>query len=145
MSEFSENSISIDADPDSVRKVLFDLAGYPTWSTEIKSVQVIESDDQNRPTKVKIAVDAGVLRDSVILDYDYSQAPAKLSFSLDDADLLTEMSGAYLTAENSEGGTLVTYQMKVGLSMPVPAMMRQKVERATIDLALKQLKNKIEG
>lgn len=145
MSEFSENSISIDADPDSVRKVLFDLAGYPTWSTEIKSVQVIESDDQNRPTKVKIAVDAGVLRDSVILDYDYSQAPAKLSFSLDDADLLTEMSGAYLTAEDSEGGTLVTYQMKVGLSMPVPAMMRQKVERATIDLALKQLKNKIEG
>ncbi|MEI8065961.1 MAG: SRPBCC family protein [Actinomycetes bacterium] len=145
MSEFSENSISIDADPDSVRKVLFDLAGYPTWSTEIKSVQVIENDDQNRPTKVKIAVDAGVLRDSVILDYDYSQAPAKLSFSLDDADLLTEMSGAYLTAENSEGGTLVTYQMKVGLSMPVPAMMRQKVERATIDLALKQLKNKIEG
>lgn len=145
MSEFSENSISIDADPDSVRKVLFDLAGYPTWSTEIKSVQVIENDDQNRPTKVKIAVDAGVLRDSVILDYDYSQAPAKLSFSLDDADLLTEMSGAYLTAEDSEGGTLVTYQMKVGLSMPVPAMMRQKVERATIDLALKQLKNKIEG
>ncbi len=145
MSEFSENSISIDADPDSVRKVLFDLAGYPTWSTEIKSVQVIEQDDQSRPTKVKISVDAGVLRDSVVLDYDYSQAPAKLSFSLDDADLLTEMSGAYLTAEDGEGGTLVTYQMKVGLSMPVPAMMRQKVERATIDLALKQLKNKIEG
>lgn len=145
MSDFSENSISIDADPSSVREVLFDIAGYPSWSTEIKSVQVLESDDQGRAIKVKISVDAGVLRDSVILDYDYSQAPGTLRFSLDDADLLTEMSGAYLTVEDGEGGTTVTYQMKVGLSMPVPAMMRQKVERATIDLALKQLKAKIEG
>jgi carbon monoxide dehydrogenase subunit G len=145
MSEYSENSISIDADLAIVREVLFDLAAYPSWSTEIKSVQVIEKDDRGRATKVKIAVDAGVLRDSVVLDYDYSLAPEKLSFSLDDADLLTEMSGAYLTAEDGDGGTKVTYQMKVGLSMPVPAMMRQKVERATIDLALKQLKIKIEG
>lgn len=145
MSDFSENSISIDADPSSVREVLFDIAGYPSWSTEIKSVQVLESDDQGRAIKVKISVDAGVLRDSVILDYDYSQAPGTLRFSLDDADLLTEMSGAYLTVEDGEGGTTVTYQMKVGLSMPVPTMMRQKVERATIDLALKQLKAKIEG
>jgi hypothetical protein len=29
--------------------------------------------------------------------------------------------------------------------MPVPAMMRQKAERATIDQALNQLKKKIEG
>lgn len=145
MSEFSENSISIEADVDAVREVLFDLAGYPTWSTEIKSVQIQEKDDEGRPSKVKIGVDAGVLRDTVILDYDYSLAPQKLSFTLDDADLLTEMSGAYVTSENGDGGTKVTYQLKVGLSMPVPAMMRQKVERATIDLALKQLKSHIEG
>jgi hypothetical protein len=29
--------------------------------------------------------------------------------------------------------------------MPVPAVMRQKAEKATIDLALKQLKEKLEN
>jgi hypothetical protein len=54
------------------------------------------------------------------------------------------MSGAYkLTDAGDE--TTVVYQLTVALSMPVPAMMRQKAERATIDLALSQLKAKLEG
>jgi hypothetical protein len=35
--------------------------------------------------------------------------------------------------------------MTVALSMPVPEMMRTKAEKATIDLALKQLKEKLEN
>jgi hypothetical protein len=39
----------------------------------------------------------------------------------------------------------VSYELTVALSMNVPAMMRQKAERSTIDLALSQLKAKLEG
>ena len=145
MSEFSENSIVIESPIDQVRSLLFDLAEYPKWSTSIKSVQVLESDAQSRPTKVRISVDAGVLRDQVVLDYDWSMAPGELIFSLDDADLLTEMAGSYSTVEAGEGETKVTYKLKVGLSMPVPSMMRQKAERATIDQVLNQLKSTLEG
>jgi hypothetical protein len=81
----------------------------------------------------------------VILDYDWSKSPAEISFALDDADLLTEMSGTYEIADNGDDTTTVKYQLTVALSMPVPAMMRQKAERATIDLALNQLKTKLEG
>jgi hypothetical protein len=50
-----------------------------------------------------------------------------------------------LIKDNGDDTTTVTYELTVGLSMPVPAMMRQKAERATIDQALNQLKKKIEG
>ncbi len=145
MSEISSSTITIEAPVDEVREILFDLASYPTWSTAIKKVEVVSADDQNRPTKVKMSIDAGVMRDNVILDYDWSQAPGTLAFALDDADLLTEMSGSYITSSDSDGNALVGYQLTVGLSMPVPAMMRTKAEKATIDLALAQLKKKIEG
>ena len=145
MSEISSSTITIEAPVDEVREILFDLASYPTWSTAIIKVEVVSADDQNRPTKVKMSIDAGVMRDNVILDYDWSQAPGTLAFSLDDADLLTEMSGSYITSSDSDGNALVGYQLTVGLSMPVPAMMRTKAEKATIDLALAQLKKKIEG
>jgi len=145
MSDLSKNSIKIEASADEVSKVLFDLTEYPNWSTAIKSVEVLEKDATDRATKVKMSIDAGVMKDRVTLDYDWASAPSRLDFSLDDADLLTEMTGSYLIKDNGDDTTTVTYELTVGLSMPVPAMMRQKAERATIDQALNQLKKKIES
>ena len=145
MSDISENSITIDAPIDEVAAVLSDLATYPTWSSAIKSVEVQEKDPTGRATKAKISIDAGVMKDRVILDYDWSNSPTEITFELDDADLLTEMTGAYKLTDNGDETTTVKYQLTVALSMPVPAMMRQKAERATIDLALSQLKTKLEG
>jgi uncharacterized membrane protein len=144
MSDISENSITIEAPIGEVVAVLTDLATYPSWSTAIKSVEVLDKDSSGRAIKAKMSIDAGVMKDKVILDYDWSKSPAEITFELDDADLLTQMSGAYkLTDDGDE--TTVVYQLTVALSMPVPAMMRQKAERATIDLALSQLKAKLEG
>ncbi|MDA2996983.1 MAG: SRPBCC family protein [Actinomycetota bacterium] len=145
MSDISENSITIEAPISEVVAVLTDLASYPTWSTAIKSVEVQDKDADGRATKAKMSIDAGVMKDRAILDYDWSKAPAEISFALDDADLLTEMSGTYEITDNGDDTTTVKYQLTVALSMPVPAMMRQKAERATIDLALNQLKTKLEG
>jgi uncharacterized membrane protein len=145
MSDISENSITIEAPIGEVVSVLTDLASYPTWSTAIKSVEVQDKDAIGRATKAKMSIDAGVMKDRVILDYDWSKSPTEISFALDDADLLTEMSGTYEIADNGDDTTTVKYQLTVALSMPVPAMMRQKAERATIDLALNQLKTKLEG
>ena len=145
MSDISENSITIEAPVGEVVAVLTDLASYPTWSTAIKSVEVQDKDANGRATKAKMSIDAGVMKDRVILDYDWSKSPAEISFALDDADLLTEMSGTYEITDNGDDTTTVKYQLTVALSMPVPAMMRQKAERATIDLALNQLKTKLEG
>jgi hypothetical protein len=78
------------------------------------------------------------------LNYDWSGFPDRVDFSLEDADLLTEMSGAYIVKDNGDE-TEVTFEMTVALSMPVPEMMRTKAEKATIDLALKQLKEKLEN
>ena len=145
MSDISTSTVTVDAPADQVVAVLSDLPSYPSWSTSIKSVNVITSDDKGRATQVQVSVDAGALKDKPTLNYDWSKAPARIDFSLEDADLLTEMTGAYIIKDNGDDTTDVTYELTVGLSMPVPAMMRQKAEKSTIDLALKQLKEKLEN
>ena len=145
MSDLSSSTITIDSPLADVQAALFALGQYPTWSSAIKSSEVVESDDQGRATKVRMTIDAGMMEDRVILDYDWSQAPAQLSFSLDDADLLTGMDGSYSIKAIDEDTTQVTYQLGVSLSMPIPAMMRQKAEKATIDQALAQLKAALEA
>jgi uncharacterized membrane protein len=145
MSELSTSTITIDAPLDVVRAILFDLGAYPTWSTAIKSAEVKASDDQGRATSVKVSIDAGMMKDRVLLNYDWSAAPERLEFSMEDADLLTAMNGAYITKAIDADTTSVTYELGVEVSMPIPAMMRTKAEKATIDQALKQLKEHAEN
>lgn len=144
MTQFSKSSISIDAPIAAVQEALFALDKYPEWSTQIKSAEALGQDDQGRISKVKMTIDAGMMKDRVTLDYDWSDAPATLKFSLDEADLLTGMDGVYSIKSIDEDTTEVTYELEVSLSMPIPAMMRQKAEKATIDAALTQLKAHLE-
>ncbi len=145
MSDISKNSIEIQASAEDVRAVLFDIEKYPTWSKAITSVAVEAKDSHARATKVKVGVNAGVVKDNVVLDYDWSKAPDEVSFTFDDADLLTDMFGTFSIKDNGDETTTVSYELTVALSMPVPAMMRQKQERTTIDLTLAQLKEKVEA
>ena len=145
MTDLSKALISIDAPIADVQKALFELDKYPEWSTQIKSAEALARADQGRIPKAKMSIDAGMMKDRPTLDYDWSQAPNKISFSLDEADLLTSMDGIYTITAIDEDTTEVTYELGVALSMPVPAMMRQKAEKATIDAALAQLKSHLEA
>ena len=140
MAESSSGNISISAPLAVVQELLFNIAQYPSWTSAIKSVEVLAQDETGRVVSALLKVDAGMLKDRVTLEYDWSAAPARLNFSLADADLLTAMDGAYIIKEIDTETTEVTYQLHVELSMPIPAMMRNKAEKSVIDAALSQLK-----
>ena len=139
MSEKSSSTIVIDAPLTDVQAALFDIATYPEWLTSIKKADVLESDDQGRALKAKLSIDAGMMKDRVTLDYDWSAAPASLSFTMDEADLLTQMDGTYFIKALDEDSTQVTYELTVAVSLPVPAMVITKAQQQTIDAALKEL------
>jgi hypothetical protein len=84
------------------------------------------------------------MKDRATLSYDWSNAPAEITFSLDDADLMTAMDGKYTLKAIDADTTLVTYELGVELSLPVPRMMISKTEKSTIDQALKELQAQFE-
>ena len=128
-----------------VAKIIFDVESYPTWSTTIKKVESVSKDGSGRVSEATLTFDSGVMKDRVTLDYDSSGFPKKISFSLNDADLLTKMDGTFELVSTDSDTTSVTYSLDTAVSMPVPQMMISKVEKQTIDLALTQLKTHIEG
>ena len=139
MSQKSTATVVIDAPLADVQAALFAIENYPDWSSSIKKVDVIERDSDNRVTKAKLTIDAGMMKDRVVLDYDWSSGPGTLTFSMDEADLLTQMDGAYSLKSIDADSTQVTYGLEVAVSMPVPAMMITKAQQQTIETALKEL------
>lgn len=145
MSEKSSVTVSVDAPIADVSRTLFEIESYPEWSGAIKKVVGVEKNSQGQVVKATLSIDAGPVKDDVTLSYDWSAAPGTLSFSLEDGNILTKMDGAYILKALDSESTQVTYELSVGLSMPIPQMMITKQEKSTIDLALKQLKEHLEG
>lgn len=144
MSEATESTVRVEAPFESVVAVVTDLTKYPEWASSIKRVEVLESDAEGRATKAQLTIDAGPMRDTVTLAYDWSQAPGQLSWTLLDAELLTAMDGAYLVKEIDEDSTDVTYRLAVDVAMPMLAMLKRKAEQSVVDMALKELKRRVE-
>jgi len=143
MSEKSVSTVIIEAPLADVQAALFEIGSYPEWLSSIKKADVLERDGENRVTKAKLAIDAGMMKDRVTLDYDWSAAPATLSFSMDEADLLTQMDGRYSLKAIDGDSTQVTYELTVAVGLPVPAMMITKAQKQTIDAALKELAERV--
>lgn len=142
MSE-TRSTIIIEAPLAQVAEAIASVGTYPSWSSSMKAVKVLEG-EATKPTKVEMSLVSGALRDEAVLTFDWSNFPASLSFTLESADLLTAMDG---TQELKSIGdeTEVSYALTVALSMPVPDMMRQKAEKAVVDQTLKELKAHVEN
>lgn len=143
MSEKSTATVLIDAPLADVQEALFAVGAYPEWLSSVKKSEVLESDSSGRVLKAKLSIDAGMMKDRVTLDYDWSGAPLSLSFSMDEADLLTQMDGTYTLKSIDEGTTQVTYELTVAVSLPVPSMMITKGQQQIIDAALKELASRV--
>ena len=109
MSDMSSSTISIDAPLDQVAATLFAIADYPQWSGAFKKVDVLESDGQGRATKATLSVDAGAVKDVVTLNFEWSEAPGKVTFSLEDANILTKMDGS------AKGGIALAIERECGI------------------------------
>jgi ribosome-associated toxin RatA of RatAB toxin-antitoxin module len=144
MSDMSRSTIVIETAMSEVSRVLFDLEKYPEWSDSITKVKVTERDEEGRVTGATLTISAGAVKDEVSLSYNWDGAPERLEFELEDANMLTKMDGAYILKDLGDE-TEVTYELSVGLSMPIPQMMITKQEKTTIDQALAQLKEHCEG
>jgi len=140
----TESSTTVDAPPARVMAVIEDFAAYPEWAGEVRSADVVETGTDGRAAEVRFVMDAGVIKDEYTLRYVWSGTD-RVTWSLVEGRVLTELDGSYELAATPEGGTQVTYRLSVGIALPMLGMMRRRAERVIIDRALAGLKKRAEG
>lgn len=147
MADRTESSIVIDAEPAAVLDVIADFDAYPAWTGAVREVTVLEEFEDGWASKVRFTLDAGALKDTYTLSYDWDideDSTGTVSWTLVEATVLKAMDGAY-RLRRGQGGTEVTYLLSVDLRMPMLGMLRRKAEKAIIDTALNELKKRVEG
>jgi ribosome-associated toxin RatA of RatAB toxin-antitoxin module len=146
MAQRTSSTIGIAAEPSAIMAVIADLEAYPEWAGSVKSVEVLSvyDDAEERPAEAKFTVDAGPVKDSYVLEYTWD-GDREVRWTLEKAEMLTAMDGAYRLTPGPGGVTDVEYELVLELRIPMIGLLRRKAEKAIIDIALKELKKRVEG
>ena len=142
MADLASSTIVIAAPPERVLAVIADIAGYPAWTGQIKSAEVLDAGADGRPRQARFVMDAGVLKDEYVLEYDWNASGVAWQLVGTSAVQKSQV-GSYALAPLGDG-TEVTYSLSVDIAMPMLGMFKRKAEKMIMDSALKELKKRVE-
>jgi uncharacterized membrane protein len=142
--EGTVQSIEVSAPPQLVYEVALDLEAYPEWATGVKSVDVVEEDEQGRPLRAAFRADAMVKEIAYTLVYSYEMENG-FSWSAEPGDDITAMDGSYEFNELDDGSTEVLYALRVDPAFSLPGFLRRQAEKQIVSSALRGLKRRAEA
>jgi carbon monoxide dehydrogenase subunit G len=144
MGDKTASSITVDAPRAEVMAVIADFRAYPQWAAALRSADVLEADDDGLARRVRLTLDAGLIKDSYVLAYTWDGDSAVTWELAEQGLVISEMDGGYRLTDR-DSGTEVSYELAVGVKMPMPGMLKRKAEKMIIDTALKGLKARAES
>lgn len=124
--------------------VIADFPAYPQWASAVRAAEVIAHDSEGRPSRVRFRLDAGMVKDSYVLGYQWDGEAGVHWHLAEPGTVISAMDGSYLLGER-DGGTEVTYQLTVDVRIPMLGMLKRKAEKIIIDTALMGLKRRAEA
>jgi uncharacterized membrane protein len=139
MAETASDTITIAAPPDTVWAIATDIERYPEWARDVKDVVVTARDRDGRPSQVEFRTSALGRSTHYTLQYDYSQAPKMLAWTMVKGDIQRSIEGAYRFQPTNDGSTLVQYDLAIELVVPLPGFVKRRAERRILN-AIKEMK-----
>lgn len=145
MPDRTESSVPIPAPPPQVVEVVADFPAYASWTREVKEAEVLSTEGDGWPDRVRFELDTGIIKDTYVLDYDWHIAhdgTGTVTWEMVEARTLRALSGSY-TITAAPSGTLVTYRLTLHPKVPMLGALRRKVEQMIVTSALQSLHDRV--
>ncbi|HEY3504581.1 MAG TPA: SRPBCC family protein [Actinocatenispora sp.] len=146
MTDSSTQSIVVASDLEKVTEIITDFPAYPEWASAVQTVEVFEEYEDGYASRVRFVLDAGVLKDDYVLEYEYAEDMSRIQWRLVEPSKVQKAQvGSYDIEDNGDGSVTVTYSLSVELASPMLGMLRRRAEKMIMDIALKELKKRAEA
>jgi len=140
MAVTDSREVVIEATPDEIMDVLFDLESLPEWSSAHKEVEVLERDDQGHPRKARQVVKVVGVSDEQVLAYTVHDDG--VSWALVRAKQQRAQQARYtLTPEGDS--TRVRFELMVDPTVPLPGFLIKKGAKSLMDTATEGLRKRV--
>ncbi len=132
--------VVIDATPDEIMDVLFDLESLTEWSSIHKKVEILERDDEGHPSKSRQTVKIVGVSDEQVLDY--SVHDDGVGWTLESSKQQRAQEGRYTLTPDGDS-TRVRFDLTVDLSAPVPGFLVKRGAKGLMETATDGLRKRV--
>lgn len=143
MAVTESREVVIEATPEEIMEVLFDIETLPEWSSAHQKVEVLARDDEGHPSKSRQVIKLVGVSDEQELAYTVHDDG--VSWTLLSSKQQRAQEGRYtLTPEGSEGkATRVRLDLTVDLVAPLPGFLVKKGSKGLMDTATDGLRKRV--
>jgi hypothetical protein len=140
MAVTESREVVIEATPEEIMDVLFDLEALTEWSSVHQEVEVLEWDDHGHPSKSRQVVKLVGVSDEQVLAY--SAHDDGVSWTLVSSKQQRAQEGRYTLIADSDS-TRVRFDLTVDLAAPVPGFLVKKGAKGLMDTATTGLRDRV--
>jgi hypothetical protein len=132
--------VVIDATPDEIMDVLFDLESLTEWSSFHKKVEILERDADGHPSRSRQTVKIVGVSDEQVLDY--SVHDDGVGWTLESSKQQRAQEGRYTLTPDGDS-TRVRFDLTVDLSAPVPGFLVKRGAKGLMETATDGLRKRV--
>ena len=142
MAEPVTSSVTIDAPVERVIEVISDLENTDRWANEAQSAEVLDRQDDGRPSRIKVTL--GAIGFSTAATYEVVYGPGSVTLTCVEGALIRESTIRY-TASEDGGRTHLEMSSTMKVSVPVPEWGLKMAMRNSAEKNLESVKKDAEA
>jgi hypothetical protein len=132
--------ILIDATPDEIMDVLFDLESLTQWSSAHQKVEILDRDEAGHPRRSRQVVKIVGVSDEQVLDYTVHDDG--VSWTLVSSKQQRAQAARY-TLTPTAAGTRVRFELTVDPLVPLPGFLIKRGAKGLMDTATEGLRKRV--
>ena len=140
MAVTESREVVIEATPDEVLNVLYDLEALTEWSSAHQEVEVLERDDEGHPVRSRQVVKIVGVSDEQVLAY--AVHPDGVSWSLVSSKQQRAQDARYTLTPDGDS-TRVHFELTVDPLIPLPGFLIKKGAKGLMDTATDGLRKRV--
>ncbi len=119
-----------------------DFHAYPTWSSPIASIRVIDRHPDGMARQVEFVVDMKVKTVRYVLEYTW-YPPNRLTWKMTEGDL-ADIEGSYVFDADGASATTATCTQGISLGFWVPSLILRPIEQTALKQSVLEFKAEAE-
>ncbi len=140
MATSDSREVVIDATPEEILDIIADVKTAPEWSSQHQGAEILETDENGRPSRVKLKLKTMGISDTMVVEYAWTDHSA--SWKLISSGQLKKQDASYtLTPDGTK--TRVRFDLTVDPSMPIPGFVLKRAIKGGLESATDGLRQQV--
>ena len=135
-------STSIEAPLDLCYAAIADFDAYPTWSSPVSTIAVLDRHQDGHAKRVEFIVDMKLRSVRYVLEYTWLP-PDRLTWKMVDGDL-ADIEGSYVFVRETANRTHATCSQGISLGFWVPSLILRPIEQTALRQSVLEFKTEAE-